>query len=170
MVGSRWSDGWLRCWDIIISNTLSRIDFYIWFVLKYRACTGTHNIIGSRGKCVFMKHIPSSLLLLLILDLDKPVVNVSSSSPTEGETVRFTCNVKTNDIIYGYGWNYNGIQISGARSKEYSIINGNRSNSGYYSCNVTTQNFNKTSQEIILTYICKCTFLFVIIIFINDFA
>ena len=169
-VGSRWSDRWLRCWDIIISNTLSRIDIYMWFVLKYGACASSHNIIGSRLKCVFIKHISSSLFLLLILDLDTPVVDVSSTSPIEGETVNFTCNVNTNDIINGYGWYYNGTQISGARSKENSIINGNRSNSGYYSCKVASQNFNKSSQEIILTYICKCTFLFVIINFINDFA
>ena len=84
-------------------------------------------------------YISLSLLLLLILDLDTPVVNVSSTSPTEGETVNFTCNVNTNDIIKGYGWYYNGTQISGERSKEYSLTNGNRSNSGNYSCNVSTQ-------------------------------
>ena len=117
-----------------------------------------HDIIRSRLKCVFVKYISSSLLLLLILDLDTPVVNVSSTSPTEGETVRFTCNVNTNDIIKGYGWYYNGIQISGETSKEYSLTNGNRFNSGNYYCNVTTQNFNKRSQEISVVYLCKYTF------------
>ena len=102
--------------------------------------------------------------------MDTPVVDVSPTSPIEGETVRFTCNVNTNDIINGYGWYYNGSQISGATIKEYSLTNGNRSNSGYYSCNVTTQKYNKSSQGIMLTYICKCTFLFVINILINNFA
>ena len=119
------------------------------------------DIIRSRLKCVFVKYISSSLLLLLILDLDTPVVDVSSTSPIEGKTVNFTCNVNTNDIINGYGWYYNGTQISGETSKEYSLTNGNRSNSGYYSCNVASQNYNKRSQEIVVEYLCKYTFVFV---------
>ena len=145
---------------------MGRIDFYMWCVLKYGTCASSCNFIGSRLKCAVIIYISLSLLLLLILDLDTPVVNVSSTSPTEGETVNFTCNVNTNDIIKGYGWYYNGTQISGERSKEYSLTNGNRSNSGNYSCNVSTQNINKSSQEIMLIYICKCTFIYMIIIFI----
>ena len=146
------------------------MQFYTWCVLIYGACASSHDIIRSRLKCVFVKYISWSLLLLLILDLDTPVVDVSPTSPREGVTVRFTCNVNTTETINGYGWYYNGTQISDARSKEYSITNGNRSNSGYYSCNVTSQNFNKSSQGITLIYICKCTFLYLIIIFKYDFA
>ena len=135
----------------------------MWCVLIYGACASSHGIIRSRLKCVFGKYISSSLLLLLILDLDTPVVNVSPTSPIEGVTVKFTCNVNTTDTINGYGWYYNGTQISGARSKEYLVTNANRSYSGYYSCNVTSQNFNKGSQGIMLTYICKCTFLYMIL-------
>ena len=116
------------------------------------------DIIRSRLKCVFVKYISSSLFLLLILDLDTPVIDVSSTSPIEGETVNFTCNVNTTDAINGYGWYYNGTQISGETSKEYSLSNGNRSNSGYYYCNVTSQNFTKSSQEISVVYLCKYTF------------
>ena len=83
------------------------------------------------------------------------MVDVSPTSPTEGETVKFTCNVNTTDTIDGYGWYYNGTQISGETSEEYSLTNGNRSNSGYYSCNVTSQNYNKRSQEISVVYLCK---------------
>ena len=75
------------------------------------------------------------------------MVNLSSTSPTEGETVRFTCNVNTTEAINGYGWYYNGTQISGARNKEYSLTNGNRSNSGYYSCNVTTQKLQQKAPK-----------------------
>ena len=130
----------------------------ILFLLTFPENFESYNIIGSRLKCAFITYISPSLLLLLILDLDTPVVDVSSTSPIEGETVNFTCNVNTNDIINGYGWYYNGTQISGARSKEYSLTNGNRSNSGYYSCNVTSQNFIKSSQKISVVYLCKYTF------------
>ena len=116
------------------------------------------DIIRSRLKCVFGKYISSSLLLLLILVLDTPVVDVSSTSPTEGGYSHFTCNVNTTDTINGYGWYYNGTQISGETSGEYSLTNGNRSNSGYYSCDVTSQNYNKRSQEISVVYLCKYTF------------
>ena len=138
--------------------------FDIWSMVS------AHGIIRSRLKFVFVKYISSSLFLLLILDMDTPVVKVSPASPTEGLTVRFTCNVNTTETINAYEWYYNGTQISGARSKEYSISKGNRSNSGNYYCNVITQNFNKMSQGIMLIYICKYTFLYMIIIFIFDFA
>ena len=97
-------------------------------------------------------------MLLLILDLDRPVVDVSSTSPTEGETVNFTCNVNTNDVINGYAWYYYNSQISDATSKVYPLTNGNRSNSGNYSCNVASQNYNKSSREISVEYLCKYTF------------
>ena len=100
-------------------------------------------------------------MLLLILDLDRPVLDVSSTSPTEGETVTFTCNVNTNDVINGYAWYYYNSQISDAASKVYPLTNGNRSNSGNYSCNVASQNYNKRSREISVEYLCKSFYVYI---------
>ena len=85
------------------------------------------------------------------------MVNVSPQSVTEGQNLTFTCNVNANDIN-GYAWYYYNSQISSEISKVYSLTNGNRSNSGNYSCNVTSQNYNKRSQEIVVEYLCKYTF------------
>ena len=97
-------------------------------------------------------------MLSLILDMDIPVVNVSPQSVTEGEALTFTCNVNTNVDPSTYAWYYNGTKISGASNKIYSLTNGSRTNSGNYSCNVTSQNFTKSSQEIVVVYLCKYTF------------
>ena len=90
--------------------------------------------------------------------MDIPVVNVSPQSVTEGQGVTFTCNVNTNENPSTYAWYYNGRKISGESNKIYSLTNGSRTNSGYYSCNVTTQNCNKRSQEIVVKYLCEYTF------------
>ena len=90
--------------------------------------------------------------------MDIPVVNVSPQPVTEGETLAFTCNVNTNENPSTYAWYYNGTKISGASSKEYSLTNGSRTNSGKYYCMVISDNFNKSSQEIPVVYFCKYTF------------
>ena len=100
-------------------------------------------------------------MLSLILDMDIPVVDVSPQSVTEGQDLTFTCNVNTNVNPSIYAWYYNGTQISGESNKIYSLTNGSRTNSGKYSCNVEFQSFNKRSQEIVVEYLCKYTFVFV---------
>ena len=90
--------------------------------------------------------------------MDIPVVNVSPQSVTEGQNLTFTCNVNTNNIINGYAWYYYNSQISDEISKVYSLTNGNRSNSGYYSCVVKFQSFSQHSQVIGVEYLCKYTF------------
>ena len=86
------------------------------------------------------------------------MVDVSSQSVTEGQGVTFTCNVNTNENPRTYAWYYNGTKISGASSKKYSLTNGSRTNSGKYYCMVISDNFNKSSQEISVVYLCKYTF------------
>ena len=98
-------------------------------------------------------------MLLLLLDLDKPVLNVSPAKPKDGENVVFTCNVNNTDEITSYEWYYNGNNISDETNRNYSLTNGDRTNSGYYFCNVTSKNFERSSEKITVTYLCKYTFL-----------
>ena len=98
-------------------------------------------------------------MLLLLLDLDKPVLNVKPTKPKEGENVIFTCNVNKTDEIKSYEWYYDAKKISNETNKTYSLTNGNRINSGDYFCNVTSENFNRISDKISVTYLCKYTFL-----------
>ena len=98
-------------------------------------------------------------MLLLLLDLDKPVLTVSTTKPKEGENVIFTCNVNNTDEIKSYEWYHNGNKISDETNKIYSLTNGDRTNSGNYFCNVTSQNFQNSSEKISVTYLCKYTIL-----------
>ena len=70
-----------------------------------------------------------------------------------GETLTFTCNVNANVDPSTYAWYYNGTKISGESNKIYSLTNSS-TNSGKYSCDVKFQRFNKSSQEIVVEYLC----------------
>ena len=94
--------------------------------------------------------------MLLYLDLDVPVLDVSNSSPVEGrDNVTFTCNAVTTDTIITYTWYHDKGVIPKESGKTYNLTRGNRTNSGDYACEVTTANLKKNSTKEAVTFLCK---------------
>ena len=95
------------------------------------------------------------LIFFSFLDLDAPTVDISTTSPKEGDDVTFTCIAVTTDSITQYTWHHNNIQIIGENSEIFQLSGGNRINSGNYSCKVTTAaSLKKISSLKSVTYLC----------------
>ena len=93
-----------------------------------------------------------------LIDLDTPTIGVSTLTPLEGTTLNFTCNIETTDTVLHYTWNHNNISLINQTSDILQLYNGNRNNSGYYTCGVTTTNLlQNTSDPVMVTYLCKYT-------------
>jgi hypothetical protein len=107
---------------------------------------------------------------LLIIDLDTPVIVVSNVSPKEGENVTFTCDVNNTDVINGYEWYHDGTKVSNGTSNQYVLTNGDRSNTGNYYCNVTSQSFQRQSATKSVIFLCKYTCLNIRIIKVLEAA
>ena len=75
--------------------------------------------------------------------------------PKEGDTVIFTCDVNTTDVIQNYEWYHDDTEISGEKGKQYMIRRGTRIESGNYSCKVLTQSLERSSERRYLTFTCK---------------
>ena len=99
--------------------------------------------------------------LFYLLDVDVPMVKVPSTTPKEGETVNFTCDVVTSDSILNYTWFRDNVQLTGQNARMFRLEDGNRSNSANYSCKVTTvEMLEATSAHLTITYLCKCNYVF----------
>ena len=90
------------------------------------------------------------------LDLDIPTLNITTSSPYEGDNITLTCIAYTNDPITEYAFFHDDGEIHKGRSPLYQISDGNRTNSGVYKCTVKTEYpLVKSSAEKTITYLCK---------------
>ena len=110
--------------------------------------------------CSTDKHLVLAFNLyfvLLLLDLDYPILSISNIMPIEGvDIVTFTCTVNTTYGISNYTWYRNDVEISGQRAQIYQIIKGNRSDAGNYSCNATTTSgLTKRSVATSVIFLCK---------------
>ena len=96
------------------------------------------------------------LIFFSFLDLDAPTVDISTTSPKEGDDVTFTCIAVTTDSITQYTWYHNNVQIIVENTEIFQLSGGNRSNSGNYTCKVTTATpIERTSSMRSVLYLCK---------------
>ena len=103
---------------------------------------------------IVVQQIPYYALLILS-DLDKPVVGVSPASPKEGDDITLTCQGTSNGGTMTYTWYHNDAVITGAARKTYVVLNGTKSNNGNYHCAINTTAFTKVSEKMMITLTCE---------------
>ena len=84
-------------------------------------------------------------------------LTVSNVSPVEGvDDVVFTCDSSSSDSGLTYAWYHNDKLIHNETGDTYTLSGGSRTNSGNYTCNVTTSKpLVKRSPERTVTFLCK---------------
>ena len=83
-------------------------------------------------------------------------MNATSLTTIEGKMLNLTCNVETSDVISNYTWYFNNQQLTISSQQMLQLHNVNRTDSGNYSCKVTTKtNLQNTGQRITITVLCK---------------
>ena len=85
-------------------------------------------------------------------------MTTSEDQPVEGmSNVTLTCLAKTSDIVSGYVWYKDNIQIMNATNMTFSLPNNDRNDEGHYSCEVITYKAPRSprSENVTKNFLCK---------------